>query len=121
MPWEGAEHRDFYTVSEAASLLGISLEKVRRWIDEGKIGGAKKVGWRWRIPRLEMAQIAEKKALGMVAPGEGTPYDYQVTRWDTKAELVSAARQLGRYNIPYMWKHRGRRWAIFRSFERTQG
>jgi len=111
--------RDFYTVSETASLLGISLKKVRRWIDEGKIGGAEKVDWIWRIPRSEMAQLVEKEAPGMVDPGKGTPYDYQVTRWDTKAELVSAARQLESYNIPYVRKHRGRRWAIFRSFERT--
>jgi len=118
---EETEVQGFYTVTEAASLLGTSLRKVRRWIAEGKVPGAEKIGSGWRIPRAGISQVRAESVSVMGDTEEEIPFDHQVTHWDTREELVSAARQLERYKIPYVWKHRGRTWAIFRRYEEMRG
>jgi excisionase family DNA binding protein len=50
--YEKAKRRGYYTASEYASLVGISLETVYRHANSGKIKGARLVSGRWRIPLM---------------------------------------------------------------------
>jgi excisionase family DNA binding protein len=48
--YEKARRRGYFTASEYAELVGISLETVYRHSNSGKIKGARLVDGRWRIP-----------------------------------------------------------------------
>jgi hypothetical protein len=48
--YEKARRRGYFTASEYAGLVGISLETVYRHSNSGKIKGARLVDGRWRIP-----------------------------------------------------------------------
>jgi excisionase family DNA binding protein len=42
--------RRWYTTKDAAIILGLHVETVRRWCREGRIPDLRKVGSDWRIP-----------------------------------------------------------------------
>ena len=44
------EAKQWYTTEQAANILGVHIETVRRLLRAGKIPGARKVGRAWRIP-----------------------------------------------------------------------
>jgi molybdopterin-binding protein len=46
-------------VGEAAGLLGVSADTVRRWIDNGSLGGTRTVNGRRRIEGVALAQFAQ--------------------------------------------------------------
>jgi molybdopterin-binding protein len=48
-----------YSVSEAAGLLGVSPDTVRRWIDGGSLGGTRTVNGRRRIGGVALARFAQ--------------------------------------------------------------
>jgi molybdopterin-binding protein len=48
-----------YSVGEAAGLLGVSADTVRRWIDNGSLGGTRTVNGRRRIEGVALAQFAQ--------------------------------------------------------------
>ncbi len=41
----------YYSVEEAAQILGVDAETVRRWCRQGKIPGVRRFGREYRIPR----------------------------------------------------------------------
>jgi len=48
-----------YSVSEAAGLLSVSTDTVRRWIDNGNLAATKTVKGRRRIEGVVLAQFAQ--------------------------------------------------------------
>lgn len=48
-----------YSVGEAASLLGVSADTVRRWIDNGNIGATRTENGRRRIDGVALAHFAQ--------------------------------------------------------------
>jgi len=48
-----------YSVSEAAALLGVSADTVRRWIDNGSLGATRTVNARRRVDGVELAHFAQ--------------------------------------------------------------
>jgi excisionase family DNA binding protein len=48
-----------YTPAEAAVKTGFSVETIRRWIRQGKIG--KKIGGRMHISAADIAKVAKVK------------------------------------------------------------
>lgn len=48
-----------YTPEEAAELLQVHPNTLRKWLREGKIAG-KKFGRIWRIPESELETVKEK-------------------------------------------------------------
>jgi molybdopterin-binding protein len=47
-----------YSVSEAATLLSVSADTVRRWIDNGSLGATRTVNGRRRIDGVALAEFA---------------------------------------------------------------
>ena len=47
------ERDQWYTVEEAADILKVHKDTLRRWLREGKLR-ARKVGKGWRVPRSEV-------------------------------------------------------------------
>jgi len=48
-----------YSVSEAAGLLNVSADTIRRWIDNGSLGATRTVNRRRRIEGVALAQYAQ--------------------------------------------------------------
>jgi excisionase family DNA binding protein len=68
LPAYGADVRGYYTVSQAAALLGVSRVSIWRWISTGRIP-ASRLGHRTvRIQRQDLEQV-----LVQIAPGKSTP------------------------------------------------
>lgn len=57
-------------VSEAAALLGVSPDTVRRAIDAGRLPGAKDAGGRTVVESVDVARMAQEH--GQHEPGTGT-------------------------------------------------
>jgi molybdopterin-binding protein len=51
-------------LGEAASLLGVSTDTVRRWIDAGRLPATRTSGGRRRIPAADLAQFAQSLQSG---------------------------------------------------------
>lgn len=49
----------YMTTSEAAKLLGVTTNTVRRWIIKGKIRGKKIIG-RWKVYREDIEKILQE-------------------------------------------------------------
>lgn len=50
------EEKLFYTVEEAAQMLGIAEFTVRKWLRDGKLAG-KRVGRFWRINKESVRSV----------------------------------------------------------------
>ncbi len=48
-----------YSLKDAAILLGVHVNTIRRWIKEGKIK-AVKMGKNWKIPSEEMNRVSKE-------------------------------------------------------------
>lgn len=57
-----------YKIGEAASLLGVSPDTVRRWADSGQIGTERSPGGRRLISGEELARFAETMATSSKVP-----------------------------------------------------
>lgn len=55
-----------FRISEAADLLGVSDDTVRRWVDAGRLP-ATRTGGRWTVAGTDLARIAQELA---EAPGD---------------------------------------------------
>jgi molybdopterin-binding protein len=51
-----------FTVGQAAELLGVSADTVRRWVDNGQVPGARTVGGRRKLDGAALARFAAKRA-----------------------------------------------------------
>lgn len=60
-----------FRISEAADLLGVSDDTVRRWIDAGRLPAHRDAGaGRWSVTGEDLARFAQQVAQ---EPGTGTP------------------------------------------------
>src|SRR5580693_7728459 len=57
-----------YTVGEAADLLGVSADTVRRLADRGELKVARTPGGRRRLDGAALARYAQKRAAAFVQP-----------------------------------------------------
>ena len=57
-----------YRISEAAELLGVSDDTVRRWVDAGKVAAAADSAGRLAIDGRELAQLAVEQASAPADP-----------------------------------------------------
>ena len=53
------QNRKYCTVEEAADVLGIAQETVRRLLREGTIKGSKTITRQWRVDWLELLELAK--------------------------------------------------------------
>jgi molybdopterin-binding protein len=65
--YTGGEMED-YSVGEAAGLLGVSADTVRRWIDNGSLDATRTVNGRRRIEGVALAKFAQSLHEGSDAP-----------------------------------------------------
>ena len=57
-----------FTVGQAAELLGVSADTVRRWVDTGQLAGARSEGGRRRLDGEVLARFAVGRAASPSAP-----------------------------------------------------
>lgn len=62
--------REAYTIKEAADVLGVSPQTVRRRLKSGKMKGAK-VGHEYRISRADLEEFYQKSGGGRLFPEDG--------------------------------------------------
>ncbi|TQS45704.1 TOBE domain-containing protein [Cryptosporangium phraense] len=62
-----------YRISEAAVLLGVSDDTVRRWADAGRLPTIKEPGSRLAIDGADLASFASEIAAGDLPAGLGAP------------------------------------------------
>ncbi|KZR59353.1 helix-turn-helix domain-containing protein [Bacillus badius] len=51
---------DYLPSKEVAHLLGVSNPTINRWIEQGRISGATRLGKNWRIPREQVVHLLDK-------------------------------------------------------------
>ena len=51
-----------FRVTEAAALLGVSDDTVRRWIDAGRLAAVRDGGGRWMVKGADLAEFARENA-----------------------------------------------------------
>ncbi len=51
-----------FRVTEAAALLGVSDDTVRRWIDAGRLSAVRDGGGRWMVKGSDLAEFAREHA-----------------------------------------------------------
>jgi molybdopterin-binding protein len=61
-----------YTIGEAATLLGVSPDTMRRWVDAGRVGGVRTKGSRRLIEGADLARFAETLVPAPKAPTAAT-------------------------------------------------
>jgi excisionase family DNA binding protein len=52
---------DFLSTNEAAQVLGVSVRRVRQFIDGGRLEGVRKFGRDWMIPRESLEAVRIRK------------------------------------------------------------
>ena len=57
-----------FTIGQAAELLGVSPDTVRRWVDSGQLPAARAASGRRRLDGAELARFSAQRA-GTGAPG----------------------------------------------------
>ncbi|WP_199823201.1 molybdopterin-binding protein [Kitasatospora sp. MY 5-36] len=62
-----------YRIGEAAALLGVSADTMRRWVDAGRVAGARDEHGHRIIPGAELAAFARELARPENAEVEGQP------------------------------------------------
>ncbi len=60
-----------YPISQAAQLLGVSPDTVRRWVDKGKLPASRSAGGRRLVEGEALARFAQSAAVGPRPEGLG--------------------------------------------------
>ncbi len=58
-----------FRVTEAAALLGVSDDTVRRWIDNDRLPAVRDSAGRWSVQGRDLAELAAAHAVAPEAPG----------------------------------------------------
>jgi molybdopterin-binding protein len=83
--------REFYSASEAARALGISLDTLRRWDRDGRIQTTRDGGNRRRVAAAEVERLRGEPARPRLSPRNrfsGTVTDLRVEGLLAQVELV---------------------------------
>jgi molybdopterin-binding protein len=83
--------KDFYSPSEAAKTLGISVDTLRRWDRDGRIRTERDRGNRRRVPASEIARLrGDPKDAGLSARNRfaGVVTDVRIDGLMAQVELV---------------------------------
>ena len=67
MPRRNERARDTYTATEAARLLGISLDTLRRWDQQGRLETTRDRANRRLVPRSEVARLTGRRGSSLSA------------------------------------------------------
>ena len=57
-----------FTIGQAAELLGVSPDTVRRWVDAGQLPASRTAGGRRRLDGVALAHFSAKRAGGAAPP-----------------------------------------------------
>ena len=104
VPGAPAAQRDpLYRIGHAAELLGVSVDTVRRWADEGQLAVARTAGGQRLVNGADLARLATERA---DSPGEGQSrvsarnrFSGLVTRVRTDELMAQVEIQAGRWRV----------------------
>ncbi len=92
-----------YRIGQAAELLGVSVDTVRRWADEGRLAVVRTTGGQRLVPGADLARLATERA---DSPGEGRSrvsarnrFAGLVTRVATDELMAQVEIQAGPYRV----------------------
>jgi len=93
-----------FRVSEAAALLGVSDDTVRRWIDAGRLSAVRDHAGRFLVVGRDLAELARQDAVppqvdGMVPSSAGNRMAGLVTRVEIDGLLAQVEIQAGPFRI----------------------
>jgi molybdopterin-binding protein len=96
-----------YRISEAAELLGVSDDTVRRWIEAGRLNAAKDDSGRQSVDGAELALLAREGALTITDERSGTVsarnrFPGIVTRVDVDGLVALVEIQSGGHRVVSM-------------------
>ncbi len=90
-------------ISEAASLLGVSDDTVRRWIDAGRLSAAQDGSGRRVVDGVDVARVAQENAAAQTSRSEHTSARNQfrglVTRVLSDQVMSQVELQCGPYRV----------------------
>ncbi len=94
----------YYSVGEAAGLLGVSADTVRRWIDNGSLDGTRTVKGRRQIEGVALARFAQslhESTDPLVAAGESARNHFVgiVTRVVKDKVMAQVELQAGPFRV----------------------
>jgi len=92
-----------FTVGEAAELLGVSADTVRRWVDGGELSAGRTSGGQRRIDGKALARFATKRAgaspSGPVAESARNHFPGLVTKVTKDKVMAQVEIQAGPYRV----------------------
>ena len=93
-----------FRVTEAAALLGVSDDTVRRWIDAGRLPAVRDGAGRWSVQGRDLAEFARENAVapeveGGTASSAGNRLPGLVTRVVRDGLLAEVEIQAGPFRI----------------------
>lgn len=91
-------------MSEAATLLGVSADTVRRWIDNGSLGASKTPNGRRRVDGAELAHFAQSlhenaKPVGSTSDSIRNHFTGIVTKVIKDKVMAQVELQAGPYRV----------------------
>jgi molybdopterin-binding protein len=93
-----------FRVTEAAALLGVSDDTVRRWIDTGRLPAVRDGAGRWSVQGRDLAEFAREYAAAPevrsgVSTSAGNRFPGLVTRVDRDGLMAEVEIQAGPFRV----------------------
>src|SRR3981081_1706611 len=92
-----------FTVGQAAELLGVSPDTVRRWVESGQIAAARTQGGRRRVDGAALAQFCAERAanpsFSSIAESARNHFPGLVTKVTKDKVMAQVEIQAGPYRI----------------------
>jgi excisionase family DNA binding protein len=93
-----------FRATEAAALLGVSDDTVRRWIDAGRLPAVRDAAGRWSVQGRDLAELAASVAVAPEVPGTpstsaGNRMTGLVTRVERDGLLAQVEIQAGPFRL----------------------